>query len=42
MIKNTNTDIKIININKPTKEQAEKRIKELSSYLEKIWNHQKR
>ena len=36
-MKNDVTDIKVILINPPTKEQAEKRIKELISYLEKNW-----
>ena len=31
------TEIKIISVNPPTKEQADKRIKELTAYLEKIW-----
>jgi len=29
--------IKVIIVNPPTKEQAEKRIKELASFLEKVW-----
>ena len=32
-----NNPIKVTVINPPTKEQADKRIKELSAYLEKIW-----
>jgi len=35
-MKNKN-DTQIIVINPPTKEQADKRIKELSDYLVKIW-----
>jgi len=31
--------IKVIVINSPTKEQADKRIKELAAYLEKIWTN---
>jgi len=34
---NKNEPIKIIVVNPPTKEQEDKRIKELSAYLEKIW-----
>jgi hypothetical protein len=38
MIKsNPNTPIKVIIINPPTKEQADKRIKELVAYLESVW-----
>ena len=35
------TPIKIVTVNQPTKEQAEKRIKKLSEYLGKIWNDPK-
>jgi len=31
--------IKVIVINPPTKEQADTRIKELASFLEKIWKN---
>ena len=36
---NNQQEIKVIVINKPTKKQAEKRIKELVSFLEKIWKN---
>lgn len=29
--------IKVIVVNRPTKEQADKRIKELAKFLEKVW-----
>ena len=34
-----NNQLKVIVENPPTKEQAKKRIKELVSYLEKIWKN---
>ena len=34
-----NTSVKVIIVNPPTKEQADKRIKELASYLEQIWKN---
>jgi len=34
--------IAVIVTNPPTKEQAEKRQKELASYLGTVWNHPKR
>jgi len=40
-MKKTDVDksIKVVIINPPTKEQAEKRIKKLSDYLGKIWTN---
>jgi len=35
---NSHKPIKLVILNPPTKEQAEKRIKKLSEYLSKIWN----
>ena len=32
-----NGTLKVVVVNPPTKEQVQKRIKELSSYLEKNW-----
>jgi len=42
MVKNANDIIKVVVINPPTKEQADKRIKELAKYLEKIWKNPQR
>ncbi len=33
-----NDDIKVIVVNKPTKEEADKKIKELCEFLSKTWH----
>jgi len=41
MARNDNGKIKVIVTNPPTKKQADKRIKELAKYLERIWKNPK-